>query len=272
MHPLATFTIVRNETTFFWPWLMHAMTELSPSDIYVLDHGSTGDAREQLHELLDIYKFNYIPVHHEMAYDTVWLSKITSTFQKLLLQSYLAVLFSAVDEIVTPTPESGETLRSMASRLASNMIWYHRCNAFEVTHRVDEEPALDLNKPWLEQRQWWYHPLCYSKPLLSCIPLNWKPGWFGAYNVPEKHHVTRELLLIHLHKMDYKLAVERHQQVSTQPWNPEDRLHGPLRHNLLEDPEKLSRWLLSDADDSGRYAVTHQIPQSVKDKIILCSK
>lgn len=272
MNQLAIFTIVRNESFFFWPWLQHAMASASPSDIYVLDHGSTGDAQADLYELLDTYKFNYLPVANATAYSSVWLAKTTSDFQKFLLQSYRTVLFSAADEIVTPTPESGATLLSMSEEMTKKSIPYHRCNAFEIVHKSDEEPALEPDKPWLAQRQWWYHPLSYSKPLLASVPLYWKPGWFQAYNVPEKHYLTRELLLLHLHKIDYKLAVEKHQQVSTQPWDARERLEGPLRHNLLEDPEKLSRWLLSDADDSSRYANTHAIPQSVKDTIILCSK
>lgn len=267
---LAIFTLVRNEQFFLPIWLQHYLQFVPAEDVYVLDHESRGDAADVLHNLHRQYRFHLLPVQHDLCYSSAWLSRITRYFQQYLLQTYPAVLFSAADELVLPTPESELTLQALAQRL-SDANPYVRCNAFEVVHKHPDEPNLEPQRPILESRKWWYHTEHYSKPLLARIPLLWKPGWFGAYNVPTSQPITKELLLVHLHKLDYRMLVERHQQLGTQRWDPEERLRGSLRHNLLEEPEQLARWLAANADDTTQFAKLYPIPASVKANLQLCS-
>jgi hypothetical protein len=267
---LAIFTIVRNEQIFFPIWLQHYLNTEDACDIYVLDHGSTGDSQEQLQALVAEHRFNLIPVQHAWCYDSNWLRDVTQRFQHFLLKSYKTVLFSAVDELVLPSPESELRLQAMATSLHAMELPYVRCNAFEVVHKHEEEGTLNLQLPWLSQRKWWYPTERYSKPLLARIPMYWRAGWFGAFNALEAVPVQSQLLLVHLHKIDYQLLVERHQQIAIQRWAPAERFDGCLRHNLLEEPEQLSRWILSNADKTEEYANLYEIPRSIKDRLPLC--
>lgn len=271
--PLAIFTITQGEMPFLATWLQHNLPQVdASSDIYVLNHDVRGDGRRQLVAMRDNHCFNVVPVHNRVRFDSHWLTMVTRQFQRFLLNSYHAVLFSAVDELVMPTPESGLRLQELAASRLRQDTPFIRCNAFEVVHNRAEEPALIYQQAWLDQRKWWYHTEAYSKCLLSRIPLNWSDAWRTVHNVPRDLPITRDLLLVHLHKIDFHLAMERHQLASSQPWSPEERLHGTLRHQLVENPEQLERWILSDADNSERYAELQLIPDSVKRKLVIsCS-
>lgn len=262
---LAIFTLLRNEHVFFPIWLQHYLQHVPAEDIYVLDHESMGDALEQLYTLQAAYHFNLIRLQHRWSYDTLWMSRVTRDFQAFLLRTYSAVLFSAADELVTPRPEIDTKLPEFADEFLTD-VNYLRCNGFDVVHRYEDEPNLDLSQPILPQRNWWYHNLRYSKPLLSMIPLYWQRGWFGAANVPALAPVFRDLLLIHLHKADLQICIEKHQLAASQSWRGEDQF-GPLGQNLVEDPEKASRWILSHSDDSTQYASLVPIPTNLKEKI-----
>jgi hypothetical protein len=260
---LAVFTLVRNDV-FLPVWLHHYMQHVPAEDIYVLDHESMGDALDELHGLQGMYHFNLLRVQHRWTYDTLWMARLTRDFQTFLLRTYSAVLFSAADELVTPRPEYAGKLPEFADEFLAD-VNYLRCNGFDVVHKHDEEPTLDLTQRILPQRNWWYHNQRYSKPLLSMIPLYWQRGWFGAANVPALEPIFRDLLLIHLHKVDLQLCIERHQLNASQNWLGEEKV-GPLAHNLLEDPEQLSRWILSNSDDSSQYATLARIPDSLKER------
>lgn len=262
---LAIFTLLRNESVFFPVWLEHYLQHVPAEDIYVLDHESSGDSLDTLHCLQAEHKFNLIRLQHQWAYNALWMANTARHFQTFLFSTYKHVLFSAADELVSPRPEVSLKLPEFAAQILeeSSVV---KCNGFEVVHNVDAEAPLDVTQPWLSQRKWWYHSPRYSKPLLSAVPLYWRPGWFGAVNVPMFEAPYRDLLLVHLHKIDLQLCVERHQQAGSQPWHPEAR-SGPLAHNVLEDPERLSRWLLSNADDSTQYAQLVEIPTSLKEKL-----
>lgn len=262
---LAIFTLLRNESVFFPVWLAHYLQHVPAEDIYVLDHESSGDALDTLQRLQAEYKFNLIRLQHQWAYDALWMAEVTRQFQTFLCSTYDYVLFSAADELVLPRPEISLLLPAFAAQILEETP-FTKCNGFEVVHNVDVEPPLDVSQSWLSQRRWWYHSPRYSKPLLAARPLYWRPGWFGAVNVPTYEPPYRDLLLVHLHKIDLQLCIEKHQQAGSQPWYPESR-SGPLAHNVLEDPAKLSRWLLSNADDSTQYAQLVEIPAGLKEKL-----
>lgn len=262
---LAIFTLLRNEPVFFPVWLHHYLQHVPAEDIYVLDHESSGDALDVLHSLQAEHKFNLLRLQHHWAYHATWMANVTRYFQTFLFSTYPLVLFSAVDELVLPRPEVTMRLPVFAERILEEKPFV-KCNGFEVVHNADEESALTITQPWLNQRRWWYHSPRYSKPLLSATPLYWQPGWFGAVNVPTYEPPFRDLLMVHLHKIDLQLCVEKHQQVISQPLDPEFRA-GVFTHNMLEDPAKLSRWLLSDASDSSKYAQLVEIPTGLKETL-----
>jgi hypothetical protein len=256
---VAVFTLVQNEPQMFPIWWRYYTKAFPSRDIYVLDHDSEGDGVDAINDAYCDSTFNWLRVRHPLSYDHAWMTRTASTFQHYLLQSYAAVLFTAADEIVIPPPDRS----SLVEYIQASIVPYERCDGYEIVHRYESEPALDWTAPLLAQRSWWYGSAYYSKPLLARIPLYWDKGFQVAHNVPRAWPRSR-LQLLHLHKIDLQQTIHRHQQTAARRWHPEEHYDGPYRHNRLEDPEKLQRWLLSDADDTTTYANLVPIPDTVK--------
>jgi len=271
-HPLAIFTIVQHEPVWLPIWVDYYRTQLRASDLFVLDHDSTGKGADVLSELSARLGINVIPVHRRVSFDHHWLAHTVQLFQRFLLNSYRVVLFAEVDEIVATTPDSKHAnLEQYAAgvigsrRLLGKPREYVRCAGYEIVHKPEEEPTLDWSKPLLKQRTWWYHSVLYSKTLLSMTPLKWDKGFHALSN--EKARIEKmedDLVLIHLHKIDFDFCLARHEESAKRNWNASDIEDGSGDHNRLYDVEKLRTWFRRSIDDPGKEAQLVPIPDHLK--------
>jgi len=257
----AAFTVAQDETHYIRKWVRSHKPHFSR--LYILDHDTAGDAADELHDLgrLDD-DIHILPVKHDESYDSTWLAQVTRKFQAYLLESYEVVMFSAADEIVVNT---NGTLKEYLYDFYDGEPHAVYAAGVEVVHKQAEEPSLDWESPWLAQRSFWYPCRKYTKPVIAKTPVFWRPGWHSASNVPQTDpYVDESLLLVHTHKIDYDYCRSRHRAKTARRWSPEDRNEGPFRHNRVEDPEQLNRWLLSDADNTREYAKLRPIPDQLK--------
>ena len=74
------------------------------------------------------------------------------------------------------------------------------------THGYIEAP-MNWNKPILAQRRYWLPVGKYSKPLLTKIPLRYRPGFHNNFVGPMVM-LDNDLYLIHLRSADYKFCME----------------------------------------------------------------
>ena len=96
------------------------------------------------------------------------------------------------------------------------------------------EPPLRLDEPILAQRHYWYFNDAYNKAALATKPMDWTPGFHGRTD--GKYALDPDLRLIHLHRMDYEICLERHRTRSQRRWAPARRppRAGPT-HNQIVD-------------------------------------
>jgi len=261
MRQLAIFTITQNETRHLPNWLNANIERCPPHDLYVLDHQTTGDAADALVDACQGAGVeNVIPVTHEQSYDSQWLTLLTRNFQQFLLGSYKNVLFTAVDEIVLPRERHWTNYLTALGDYGSKTP-----TAFEIVHDKDTEPAINWGERLVSQRTKCCLSKWYSKPLLAQFPLYWHAGWTRASNVPASTEPDPDLALLHLHRIDYDECLRSHREKSARTWKPEERKEGVFRHNMIEEPEMLSRWLLSNSDNTAEYAKLVEIPSEFKE-------
>lgn len=199
--------MAKNENVFLPIWLRHYSQFFSSADIFVLDHESDDGSIEECRARFD---FNCLRVEHPYFCDFVWYTNvIAGTFTKLL-EVYENVLFSEPDEIIWH-PQGLDRYIQSFSRDAICATGY------EIHHKPREEAAIDPNQPILGQRRWWNHNPRFSKPLLGKIPILWNsPGFHTADNCSEN---DPELLLLHLHRMDYDLCRAKHERSARYKWD-----------------------------------------------------
>jgi hypothetical protein len=212
--PLAVFTIAQDEPEFVPKWLDYYSGHVPPRDIFVLHHElPLQPASVDPAWLRPGWGHHVVPVHHATSFDHAWMAALAGRFQQFLLQSYEWVLFAEADELIAPV---AGTLVEYVAALAGSASSV-RCAGYEVVHGADE-PPLVMARPWLRQRRWWYGSVLYSKVLLSRRPLEWVPGFHAPARGSSRPHVDDRLVLVHLKKVDFAIAMARALRTARRVW------------------------------------------------------
>jgi hypothetical protein len=262
----ACFTIAQDEIDLLPLWVEHYRTYAPNAELYVLDHDSVGDAAYYL-EQLKRDGVHVVPVRHDESFDYVWLINVVQRFQEFLLQSYAAVAFSEVDELLLPVPGTHQTLDALMT--VSHDVFLRATGRCVVHHRP-AEPDMDWRQPFLAQRQHWYTSTRYSKVAIARLPVFYSAGFHAAHNVPATLAPHPELLCLHLHQADYKTTLRRHQRNGGRVWSSRFRLSPEGIHQRLDNPADLERYLLCDLDNPTEFAQLVEIPQALRETYRVC--
>ena len=233
----AAITIVHNEAVFLPIWLRYYSRFFGPEDLYVLDNETTDGSVER-------DGFVRIPVANDEV-DHIWMRETVEGLQHELLDRYDAVLVTDVDEIVSPVPEWGD-LGQYIDRLDEEWV---NCMGYEVLHMRDREPAFDTRKPVFHQRGWWYPNDAYDKPALAIEPMTWKPGFHARADSHARF--DPDLRLIHLHRMDYDICLQRHRTRDRRRWAERDQREAWAVHNQITEEREFARWFSEDSSCEG---------------------
>lgn len=262
---LALFTIAQDELDLLPIWLDHYRRYAPDAELYVLNHDSMGDAEYYLRNLPD--DVTVIPVQHAESFDYYWLARVVEDFAAFLLRSHDTVGFSEVDELLMPSLESGKTMRQL---LEETHEPFFKAQGYCVVHHHPQEPAMQWDKPILQQRLYWYPSARYSKIALMRERVYYTHGFHHAYNVPDSLDPHPDLLCLHLHQADYQTALRRHQRNGGRFWSPKYRTSEYGAHQRLENPDGLQKYLLCNLDNPREYAELQPIPQLYKEKYAVC--
>jgi Glycosyl transferase family 2 len=244
----AVVTMVHDESVFLPIWLGYYSRFFAPEDIHVLDNDTTDGST-------DGGGFVRVPVAHDM-FDDTWRVRTVEDYQHDLVERYDAVLVTDVDEIVVPDPEWG-TLGEYLDRFDEPWV---NCLGYELLHMRDREPAFDPARPVLEQRGYWYANDDYDKPALATEPMHWKPGFHRRAD--DEFTLDPDLRLIHLHRMDYEVCLERHRRLRARQWNREDVALGRGSHIWNVDDAEFERWFYEESSDKNLGIALERIPDS----------
>ena len=244
----AVLTIVHDESIFLPIWLRYYSQFFAPGQIHVLDHQTTDGSTDR-------DGFVRVPVTHD-GVSHRWMVDVIQGYQHELMKTHDVVLTVDVDEIVAPDPSFG-SLGDYIDRLDEPFV---NCLGYEVIHIPAEEPPIDLTRPVLEQRGYWFPNDGYDKPALAMEPMEWVPGFHGR--VDRQWALDPDLRLIHLHRMDYDICRQRHALRRQRRWGDEDVERGWASHNRIDDGDDFDRWYMGDSGSSGVRIDIQPIPSS----------
>jgi hypothetical protein len=293
---IAVFTIVQDEPEFIHPWVNHYKNHVADAgDIYVLVHPPTGQDGTPMRSeemlpwqraealLTKHHGVRVLPVHHASAFDHQWLTETVHRFQYFLLQSYDWVLFAEADEFVLPTPgvsSTRKTLLNYVRELSPHPPLAVRAMGFEVVQQ-DGEPSVHPGSyntgvnvgltagELIHSRQWWRPSTQYSKTLLARLPMRWGLGFHGVegcIGIIATGQPSDDLKLVHLHKVDFELALSRRQRIRARKWSQFDIENRLGWQNRIDNAAELRAFWALDVDtekpaETGRLL---PIPHSVK--------
>ena len=256
--PLAIFTIVKDEPEFLPLWIRHYESQIgTQDDLFILDNQSTEKSVEY-----DTHRDSIIPVFNDEV-NHAWMRDTVTKFQRFLMQSYEAVLFAEVDEFVFC--RDGQSLHDYAQWMVQDIVW---CTGYEVVQQQDEPTLLHpVYGQLLEKRSTWYRTSQYSKPLLTRIPVVWQLGFHDLDFVPAKTRIEDpNLLLVHLHKLDYGIAQSRHARFSSRKWAEADLRAGHGFQNRYTG-DQLKSWFDQNVDAIGTPQPLELIPDDVRRRL-----
>lgn len=246
----AVLTMARNESFILPIWLRYYSQFFEPEDIYVLDHGSTDGSTEG-------EGFVRIPIERE-KFDHVWQRDVVGAKQKELFETYDTVLYCDADELVVPHPSLGD-LGDYIDRLDEPFV---NCLGYDMIHMADREPALDPTRPITEQRSYWFWDAFYNKAALAREPIEWVPGFHRREDF--EFRPDPDLLMIHLHRVDYQQCLKRHQVRSSTEWSDGDAEESWGSHNHITDEEEFKTWFYTDVGMPGFKFYIEEMPEEWK--------
>jgi len=197
---VCVFTIVRNEKIFLPIWFKYYSQFFNIDDIYIIDDTSTDNS-------VDFYKTEQIiTTYNEFAYDHNYLRDTVNLNRIKLLGRYNYVIFTEVDEILI---HLNLKLNEYIDVLNENNIPYSTTLGYEIYHKMDIEPNYDPNLKILDQRNFWFKHELYDKCLISNQIFNYEGGFHFIQGINKYDYLDSNLYMIHLHRFDYFLHMER---------------------------------------------------------------
>jgi hypothetical protein len=244
----AIVTMVHNEPVFLPLWLGYYGRYFGPQDIYVFDNETTDGSTERP-------GFVRMPAERDSV-DALWTLDTIQSFQHELMNSYELVVVTDVDEFVCPVPKHG----TLGDYLDSFDEEWVNCLGYELLHRRELEAPLDLGKPIMSQRHWWFPNGAYDKATLTTAPLTWRAGFHGRADY--HYNLDPDLRLIHLHRMDYDICHDRHRSRGGRRYADLDEEKKWALHNRITDDAQFERWFYEDSCFEGLEIKLEEIPSN----------
>jgi len=245
--------MVKNDNAFLPIWLKYYSKFFGRDNIYVLDHESSDGSTDNI----DAFCKKEI-VHHPYFSDT-WKVGTIMARQKELLKDHEYVIFTDCDECLAPDPEKFRDLEDFIIKADKNA---YRCKGYEIYHSKDE-PSIDLGRPLLRQRKYWYPCLHWNKPLISRIPLNWIPGFHKTRDL--EIAVTEDLLLIHLNRIDHDIRYAKQLAAAGYKWTEKDIKNNYGWQYHITEPSAFDDWFYNLFYNGG-ISLNKIIPEIIPDK------
>lgn len=232
---IAAVTTVFNEAVLLPIWLKHYGESLGYQHLYVIDDGSddgsTDDAR--------IVNLIRCP---RGELDESYRARLVSRFHAALLGHYDVVMFIDADELIVVDPDIAG---SLPDYLRSKRFDFINPIGFNVLHRQEREPPINLSKPLFTQRKYVKYTPLYSKPAIAAVKMEWLPGFHQCTFQPK---YDRNLLLFHLRMMDVGLAKQRLQVLHRVRRSEHSRKRGYSFHYEMPEAEYLRNHLPSEGE------------------------
>ena len=250
--PYCIFTFVKNEMFNLSIWLRYYKQYFKKEDIYIVNHESNDGSIDWLRR----FGYNIIDVHNDEIFDHEWLLNTTKRIQRELLEKYEVVVFAEADELIVLNSPFDDSLTDMLEQFRLGDKKVIRVTCFTPIQMKTEEECDSFNI--LNDRKYWYRDKHMNKPMISKIPLEWEYGYHNARNIIED--ANPYILMVHLHKLDYKEAFLKNKRWETMKIN-QHALDNKLGfQNHIFDENKFKEWFYGPDK-------LEEIPQFIKDKL-----
>jgi hypothetical protein len=200
-------TSVKSEPLYLPLWLRHYSQHFPLSNLYVIHTGGNDTIPPEFRGA------NLISCRSEAHFDLDRLLDITEDIQGQLLQRYVYVITVDVDELLYAPGGLGAYLdRQTEPHIQSFSL--------NLVHHPTE-PPLRWDVDVLAQRRHYFRYYLYDKVVVHRRPVVWDWGYHRAYFLGRRschrtRQMDRDLLLVHINRVDYQYCLLRGAWVANQ--------------------------------------------------------
>ncbi len=196
---IAAITTVRNDTIFLEKWVRYYGQQFGVKNLYVFIDGHDQPLPEWLSDVNTLV-LPHIPMKRAKA--DARRAQVMSHLARGLFKYFDAVIVTDVDEFLIVDPNVGVTLAQYLSQSEAKVT--SSGLGMDVGQHLEQETALDLKRPFLDQRQFAHLSARYTKPVVAFRPVTWGSGMHRIKG--RNFHIDPNLFLFHFGMVDYELA------------------------------------------------------------------
>lgn len=219
-------------------WVAHHSKIFPKEDIYVVGN----------HVRKEFFKdVNFINRDHPEGnqFDVFWEMATTYEAITTLRLDYPCIMFASMDEFLC--------LRRPLQDLVSygDLDWEpcKRLPTFDVVHDPFTEPAINIDRPTLEQRRFWKYAPGSTHPAILYSGLAPALGWHSMAGVePNVIPFAHGACLAHFKREDFYSLHRRTEERQRWKWGRAKDQPGLSHHNKFTG-EELTQWFFQDLND-----------------------
>lgn len=214
----AAFTITRNEPFWLRVWCNYYCDSFDQKDVYIIDNSTTDGSVEHVKQMYP--NINIVDAPSNKMFDSLWLKRTVERQQRLLLNTYSAVLFAETDEFLIPDEHHKNIHEYCVGFVNDASKVSVRAKGVAVIHQHDKESPTAPSPGALllsDRNSMWACP-DYNKTLITKVPLTYGKGFHYAYKTTDttKKDVDKpiepDLFMLHGWQIDLDMYHQRHVQ------------------------------------------------------------
>lgn len=197
---IAAITMARNDEFFVNRWIAYYGKQLGEENLYIYLDGldqkipsGTGDAH--------ITKLEHIENMSRSRGDRHRIKLLSKLATQLFVQGYDLVIGCDADEFLIVDPNTNKTLKEYLSDLDIKTTVSGL--GLDVGQDLNREYELELDQPFLTQREYALLSTRYTKPVILAKPLRWGSGFHKVRG--HNFHIDKNLYLMHFGSVDYEM-------------------------------------------------------------------
>lgn len=233
---IAVITMARGDEFFLRRWIAYYGKNFGTENLYIildgLDQKKPANAGRA-----HITKLPHTDMSRTIG-DKYRIGKLNELAHKLL-KTYDIVIGCDSDEFLIIDPNTHQTL----SEYLSNKKIRNTLSGLglDVGQNMATEPALDIDTPFLEQRECALLSTRYTKPVVINKPVSWGSGFHSIKH--HNFHIDKNLYLLHFGAVDMNMLIEKAQK-RRPDWVNHLKRRGNGTINAVTNKEpKSEKWL-----------------------------
>ncbi|RPA69957.1 glycosyltransferase family 2 protein [Cyclobacteriaceae bacterium YHN15] len=199
---VAVITMARNDDFFLTRWINYYGKELGEENCYIYLDGEDQPVPKNAGKV-NVFHQKRV-VQHVVSFEKTRLGFL-SEVAKSLLDRYDLIIGVDADEFLVVDPKCGKTLVEYLSEIDIDPSVSGL--GIDVGQVLGKEDQLDLDLPFLSQREYALVSSRYTKPSVISKPVNWGSGFHRIKG--HNFKIDPNLFLFHFGSVDYKMIQDR---------------------------------------------------------------